>query len=244
MRMRDLTNEEREAILREILLKSNETCLSRLPKGFGHELTTRYNCDVSTIRRVFCRAKNQGLLQGNMKVSVASRKKGRVGRKKAFSAEQVKAKLIQLSLSDRTTLRTISEKTGIVFSIEKVTSNTPNRDKPRLFASILKLGMFRAHSSATRPLLTDANKYGRLKFALSMVTSTMELNDMSNYVHLDEKWFYMTRETRKYYIVPGEKEPVRKCKSIHPRHGRSRLRIRRPKRDKKIGRWKSVQEVG
>ena len=46
-----------------------------------------------------------------------------------------------------------------------------------------------------------------------MVTSTMELNDMSNYVHLDEKWFYMTRETRKYYIVPGEKEPVRQCKS-------------------------------
>ena len=38
-----------------------------------------------------------------------------------------------------------------------------------------------------------------------MVTSTMELNDMSNYVHLDEKWFYMTRETRKYYLVPGEK---------------------------------------
>ena len=157
MRRRDLTNEEREAILREILLKSNETCLSRLPKGFGHELATRYNCDVSTIRRVLCRAKNQGLLQGNMKVSVASRKKGRVGRKKAFSAEQVNAKLIQLSLSDRTTLRTISEKTGIVFSIEKVTSNTPNRDKPRLFASIFEARY------VSRALECDSTSFDRCK---------------------------------------------------------------------------------
>ncbi|ETV89988.1 hypothetical protein H310_15170, partial [Aphanomyces invadans] len=28
----------------------------------------------------------------------------------------------------------------------------------------------------------------------------MELNDMMQFVHLDEKWFYLTKTTRKYYL--------------------------------------------
>ncbi|KAF0684370.1 hypothetical protein As57867_023573, partial [Aphanomyces stellatus] len=73
--------------------------------------------------------------------------------------------------------------------------------------------MFRAHSSAVRPLLTDANKYAQLKFALSYVGETMEFDSMMDVIHLDEKWFYLTKTTRKFYLVPGEKEPDRKCKS-------------------------------
>ncbi|RHZ28776.1 hypothetical protein DYB26_014342 [Aphanomyces astaci] len=59
----------------------------------------------------------------------------------------------------------------------------------------LKLGLFRPHSNSIRPFLTDANKYGRMKFAL------------------DEKWLYLTQESRKYYLVPGEQEPKRVYKS-------------------------------
>ncbi|ETW08667.1 hypothetical protein H310_01198 [Aphanomyces invadans] len=36
---------------------------------------------------------------------------------------------------------------------------------------------------------------------------------MLQYVHLDEKWFYITKVSRKYYLVPGEKEPKREFKS-------------------------------
>ncbi|KAF0747407.1 hypothetical protein AaE_007741 [Aphanomyces astaci] len=32
-------------------------------------------------------------------------------------------------------------------------------------------------------------------------------------VHIDEKWFYMTRIKRMFYLAPGEKPPHRKCKS-------------------------------
>ncbi|ETV70494.1 hypothetical protein H257_14149 [Aphanomyces astaci] len=85
--------------------------------------------------------------------------KGRVGRKKVFTAEQVKAKLLQVPLAQPTTLRSISER-------------------------------------------TDANKYGRMKHAVEFVGSTLELNDMLQFVHLDEKWFYITK-----------KEPKRECKS-------------------------------
>ncbi|RHZ35105.1 hypothetical protein DYB37_013859 [Aphanomyces astaci] len=90
------TNEDRKAILREILLNSSQTSLTRLPNGIAQVFAEKYNCHHSTIRRVF--AKEQGVTTGNMKVSVASRKKGRVGRKTAYTAEQVKAKILQVPL--------------------------------------------------------------------------------------------------------------------------------------------------
>ncbi|KAF0685537.1 hypothetical protein As57867_022523, partial [Aphanomyces stellatus] len=68
--------------------------------------------------------------------------------------------------------------------------------------------MFRAHSKSIRPMLTDANKD-----AASMVCQDMAMNSMLDCVHLDEKWFYITRETRKFYLIPGEKGPDQKCKS-------------------------------
>ncbi|KAF0705717.1 hypothetical protein AaE_014395 [Aphanomyces astaci] len=195
---RNLTDDEREAILREVLLRSNGSYITRLPKGFSQELADKYKCHVSTIRRVLAVAKQQGIGGGNMKVTVASKMKGRVGRKKAFTAEQVKAKLLQVPLAQRTTLRSISERTGISLgSLHRY----------------LKLGLFRSHSNAIKPLLTDANKYGRMKHAVEFVGSTLELNDMLQFVHLDEKWFYITKVSRKYYLVPGEKEPKRECKS-------------------------------
>ncbi|RHZ07823.1 hypothetical protein DYB26_012031 [Aphanomyces astaci] len=67
---RDLTNDDREAILREILLNSSKTSFARLSNGIAQVLAEKYNCHHSTIRRVFSQAKEQGVTTGNMKVSV------------------------------------------------------------------------------------------------------------------------------------------------------------------------------
>ncbi|KAF0683121.1 Aste57867_24809 [Aphanomyces stellatus] len=109
----DPLNQEREAILREVFLKSPGSYQSRLPKGFEEDLATKYKCHVSTIRKVLPRAKKQGVADSNMLVSVSNRKKGRVGRKQKFTPQDVKAKPLELPLVDRTTLRSISEKTDI-----------------------------------------------------------------------------------------------------------------------------------
>lgn len=37
--------------------------------------------------------------------------------------------------------------------------------------------------------------------------------DMYNVIHIDEKWFFMTKKTENYYLVPEEVEPVRTCQS-------------------------------
>ena len=36
---------------------------------------------------------------------------------------------------------------------------------------------------------------------------------MYEYVHIDEKWFYITKQNTGYYLVPGEPDPIRTCKS-------------------------------
>ncbi|XP_010684900.1 uncharacterized protein LOC104899411 [Beta vulgaris subsp. vulgaris] len=38
-------------------------------------------------------------------------------------------------------------------------------------------------------------------------------DDMFNTIHIDEKWFYMTKGNQKYYILPSELRPYRSCKS-------------------------------
>ncbi|KAF0685392.1 Aste57867_22705 [Aphanomyces stellatus] len=112
MGRQDLTIEEREAILREFFLISSGSFKARLPNGFGDALAAKYNCHVTTIRNVLKCAKEQGVVEGNMMVSVASKKKGRVGRKPAHAPEQVKEALLKLPLAQRTNLRSISAKTG------------------------------------------------------------------------------------------------------------------------------------
>ncbi|CAI8602743.1 unnamed protein product [Vicia faba] len=36
---------------------------------------------------------------------------------------------------------------------------------------------------------------------------------MHNIIHIDEKWFYMTKKYEKYYLLPDEDEPYQTCKS-------------------------------
>ncbi|GJQ92920.1 ATPase ARSA2-like protein [Tanacetum coccineum] len=47
----------------------------------------------------------------------------------------------------------------------------------------------------------------------SLLSPSPKVYDMSNIVHIDEKWFYMSKLTKRYYLVPGEDDPVRTCKS-------------------------------
>ena len=45
------------------------------------------------------------------------------------------------------------------------------------------------------------------------IDSTPSFISMHNRIHIDEKWFYMSKTSQKYYLHPEEKEPFRSCKS-------------------------------
>ncbi|XP_022042259.2 uncharacterized protein LOC110944923 [Helianthus annuus] len=82
----------------------------------------------------------------------------------------------------------------------------------------IKEGALKAHTNAIKPDLTDENKKTRLVFCLSSVTRSLSngspvFHDMFNVVHIDEKWFYLTKPSKRYYLVLDEDELYRTCKS-------------------------------
>ena len=71
----------------------------------------------------------------------------------------------------------------------------------------IKEGAIWPHSNALKPYLSMENKKARLQFCLSMLEPNSLNNDpifksMFNYVHVDEKWFYVSKESEKYYLLP------------------------------------------
>jgi hypothetical protein len=65
--------------------------------------------------------------------------------------------------------------------------------------------------------MTDDNLKARLRFCLSMleensIPSEPKFKSMYNVVHIDEKWFEVTKRSKKYYLLAYEDELYRTCK--------------------------------
>ena len=59
-----------------------------------------------------------------------------------------------------------------------------------------------------------------------------------DYVHLDEKWFFLYRVKNKYILAPDEQPPYRKSKSKrHIPKVMFLVATARPRFDSKIGLW-------
>ena len=83
---------------------------------------------------------------------------------------------------------------------------------------LLKIGVIRHHSNGIRPYLKEENKRCRLQFCLSMLESCSIPHDptfigMHNIIHIDEKWFCMSKKSENYYLLPDGEEPLRTCQS-------------------------------
>jgi hypothetical protein len=48
---------------------------------------------------------------------------------------------------------------------------------------------------------------------MRFIKPNMTMIDMEEFVHIDEKWFYLRFENEKYYLAPDEPPPERHCKS-------------------------------
>ncbi|XP_057526547.1 uncharacterized protein LOC130805777 [Amaranthus tricolor] len=78
--------------------------------------------------------------------------------------------------------------------------------------------VIRKHTNSIKPTLNENNKLHRLSFALSKCeydekNDAFKFKPYTNVVHIDEKNFYLTRETQTYYLAPGEVEPHKECQS-------------------------------
>lgn len=193
-RKRNLTDQERNGVLQLLLSVSIS---GKLPTGAISDTASKFNVSTKTISRIWKRAQNC-FDQGMINADVASNIKKKSGRKKLNRIE-LNEKIQEVPLRQRTTLRSLS-------AASKIPTMTLYR--------IMKEGNLKRVSSTVKPTLTDTNKLERLRFALSMLQeNSNEFRPMYDTVHVDEKWFYLTKIKKNFYLLPDESAPERSVKS-------------------------------
>ncbi|XP_074290579.1 uncharacterized protein LOC141617297 [Silene latifolia] len=111
--------------------------------------------------------------------------------------------IMTLDVSKRTTLKRLGKAIG---------------HSPSTCHRWVKEGIIKTHTNAIKPALTQDNKHLRLHFVMGKLVFDRLLRcikffDMGTIVHIDEKLFYMTKPTSRYYIGSTEPAPYRCCKS-------------------------------
>lgn len=199
VKSKQLTNEQRQAILQQLLLSIENK--EKLEHGAINKIAAAFHVSRLTVSRIWHIAQAQ-YREGKIYVDVSPKKKEKCGRKRKDYSNNL-AEIKNIPLNRRGTFRSLS------FAIDI--------PKSTLF-NIFKRGKcFKRISSTVKPTLTDRNKLERLKFCLSKVDQTCNghflFDDLYDYVHIDEKWFYITKVKRSYYIMLDEEEPSRNCKN-------------------------------
>ena len=65
--------------------------------------------------------------------------------------------------------------------------------------------------SSLKPTLTDENKVSRMELALLFIdkNDTSKFEHMEDLIHIDEKWFYRTKDGQCFIIAVDKAEPYR-----------------------------------
>jgi hypothetical protein len=193
----NMTDGQRLAAYHMLLVKQKPGLPGQLVRGALKEVAATFNVTRNTISALWKRA-HTSLSNGDMVPDIRSKMSGKVGRKKKEIEIVTAIKEIPLSL--RQNQRSLSHQL-------KIPRSTLQRR--------IKDGDIRAHSSVVKPFLTGYNMLKRLKFCVSMLDPVNPglFQDMMDRIHIDEKWFYITKANRTYYLAPDEAEPHRTCKS-------------------------------
>ena len=73
----------------------------------------------------------------------------------------------------------------------------------------------RVHSNSLKPVLMEENKVAWLIMVLDSCDpqDPMKFLDMMDHIHVDEKWFFLSRQKERYLLLPEEKNPKQCVKS-------------------------------
>ncbi|KAI5439433.1 hypothetical protein KIW84_024998 [Lathyrus oleraceus] len=187
---RSFINNDQRKIIAQLLIKNS--CGGKLKSGTVIWLASKYSVSIDVIYRIWKQVSQTG--------DASHKRTKNCGRKRvAVDIEKVR----DISLAKRSTLQSLAFALGI--------------SKTALF-KFVKDGTLRRHSNALKPQMKDSNMKDRLRFCLSMLEETSlphdpEFKSMHNIVHIDEKWFYMTKKSANYYLLENENEPYRTCKN-------------------------------
>uniref|UniRef100_A0ACD5XRX0 Uncharacterized protein n=1 Tax=Avena sativa TaxID=4498 RepID=A0ACD5XRX0_AVESA len=186
-----LTNKQRWEVLRELLRDSKS---GRLKKTSTTDVARLLGHGLRQVQEVWKLYKE--CIREQREVDVSNKRTGNCGRKR------IVASLTQVQSIPKRKRQTIS---ALCHAIHMSKTTLHLR---------FKQGYLRRISSSLKPVLKDHNKKERLRFCIRMIDqntihSEPQFFDMEDIVHLDEKWFNMTKNNRTYYLLPEEEDPVR-----------------------------------
>lgn len=195
MRRKDLTTAEKGFLVNYLLRNSTN---GKINHGKLREAMQLCNVSRTTVTRIWAASKKQEE-QGQLMVLPNAKSTQPRSKRQILDMNL----LTSLQLLDRSTIRGVS--VGIKISKSTV-------------ARWIRCGMIRSHTSAIKPDLTAPNKLLRLRFSLEAIEFNRLLNvfkfkSMYNTVHIDEKWFYITKAKHKFYMGPEEADPHRTTQS-------------------------------
>ncbi|GJN40900.1 hypothetical protein PR202_gn00316 [Eleusine coracana subsp. coracana] len=194
-RRKDATDEVRQLVFQTLLARSNN---GRLGKKVRGEVAAQFGLGLQTVQKIWKRSK-ASLAQGTV-ADVKSRKRGCSGQKETPIGLEP---LHNIPLNERMTLDEVSRRLHV--------------GKAKLIRYMRK-GQLRRHSNNIKPYLTEANKKTRLKWCVNMIDQESTSNDqmfkaLFDHVFIDEKWFFLTQNFAKYYLLPDEDDTHHTSKS-------------------------------
>ena len=173
---KNFSSSERDALILYVLSGSKDGVLKR---GAYTEAASRYEWHWETIKRIWIDYENQRTAEVENRKLVSGRK-GNCGRK-GVDITELRTRLRDVPLNQRTTIRRLAGALGV--------------PKSTVFNNLKELG-HRAHSNALKPYLTREGQKERLEWVLRWVRDPTAggcrvLHDFEDFVHVDEKWFYL-----------------------------------------------------
>jgi hypothetical protein len=187
--------------------------VGRFPHGAMKKFSAKLGVARSTLWRLWKSSAASRAHGRVLSVDVFSRKKLLCGAKKKYNPDDVLVALKQIPKRHRRTLRSTASHLGVSYS----TVHNLRKNKS-----------IRPHISSLKPHLTEQHKVARLAACLDEVDqSTMQFVDMYDRIHIDEKWFFLTKDAQRYYLAHDEAAPHRTVK-----HKKHILKVRRQIKNK------------
>ncbi|ETV78282.1 hypothetical protein H257_07874 [Aphanomyces astaci] len=192
-----LTDAQRtEQYIRPSLLKAGD----RIKHGELKSLCNEFKVTKGALAKLWKRASETLDDQGT--VDVRSGIKARSGRRRKTPLIVLEAKVKAAPSFKRSTLRCLAESTGIA--------------RTTLWR-LLQSKVMKRCTSRLKPMQTDKHKSDRMAFVQRHLRTEASgkryWHDMLDTVHIDEKWFYVTKQNRRYYLWSDKAVPTRKCRS-------------------------------
>lgn len=171
-----------------------------LPWGARERLAHDFGVHRTTVSRLWKRACQSFLENPDEPLNVDSRKKRQCGRKKVFDRQNLVHAAKTSNLLLRQSMSALAGRIGC--------------SKATVYRLIKDEKIFRPHSSTLKPTIDEENKLSRLFFVSEQIDPiTNKFMDQYNRVHVDEKWFFLTKKNARYYLAHDEATPHRHIRS-------------------------------